>query len=590
MRVAFYGRVSTDDAQDPSLSIPRQLGKCDEALAPIGEKVSLTFWDVESGRKALDERGNGKRDWTAEVDVPRLGGLPEILASAKAGEIDAVIVESIDRLSRMTADGTRIERELEECDVALFAADEPLNSSATAILTRRVKQGVAEWYVRDLIERSRAGMEESVRQGWHTGGPAPYGYVLEPHPHPNPQKAREGRKKHRLVINPVRGPIVLLIFTWYVEDELGLGTICERLNSDLDRYPPPKRNRKDENGLPQTWSKSQLHSLLRNPKYTGYNVWGRHDKRRGRPVLRPREKWVWSATPTHEAIVPRELFDAVEERAKRNGRPARSTTPRHYPQRRRGRPGRLYVLRGRVRCGLCGRRMEGSHQKGSNWYRCQYARRRGDAAADVSGHPRVLGIKEDVVLDAVRSFMSERLFGPERLDLLRDELAEAASDGAWQERDSRLADLRAEEKQVQQALYRQSLRLEEHEDPEHPVLKLATQRIEELSGQAEAIKATISELEAAQPEEPRPEEIKTILAGIPDLREALAQADGEELIELLDAFDVAVSYDKPGRTLELSALLANDFVSSPNAKRPPGGRSQNSSIAGEGFEPATFGL
>lgn len=40
MRVAFYGRVSTDDAQDPSLSIPRQLGKCDLALEPIDEKAA----------------------------------------------------------------------------------------------------------------------------------------------------------------------------------------------------------------------------------------------------------------------------------------------------------------------------------------------------------------------------------------------------------------------------------------------------------------------------------------------------------------------------------------------------------------------
>jgi site-specific DNA recombinase len=58
---------------------------------------------------------------------------------------------------------------------------------------------------------------------------------------------------------------------------LGLGAICERLNSDLDRYPPPRRNKKDDNDLPQTWSKSQLHFMLRNPKYTGYNVWNRHD-------------------------------------------------------------------------------------------------------------------------------------------------------------------------------------------------------------------------------------------------------------------------------------------------------------------------
>jgi hypothetical protein len=130
-----------------------------------------------------------------------------------------------------------------------------------------------------------------------------------------------------------------------------------------------------------------------------------------------------------------------------------------------------------------------------------------------------------------------------------------------------------------------SLRLEEHEDPEHPVVKLATQRIEELSGQAEAIAATIAELEAAQPEE-----IEALLGNVPDLREALAQADSEELIELLDAFDVAVNYYKPGHTLELSALLANDFVSDPETKRPPGGRSRNSSIAGAGFEPATFGV
>jgi hypothetical protein len=123
--------------------------------------------------------------------------------------------------------------------------------------------------------------------------------------------------------------------------------------------------------------------------------------------------------------------------------------------------------------------------------------------------------------------------------------------------------LRTEDKQVQQALYRQSLRLEEHEDPEHPVVKLTTQRIEELSGQADVIAAEIAGLDAARPEEPRPEEIEALLAAVPDLREALAQAEGEELIELLDAFDVAVSYDKPGRTLELSALLANDFVSSP---------------------------
>jgi len=30
----------------------------------------------------------------------------------------------------------------------------------------------------------------------------------------------------------------------------------------------------DEMALRQTWSRSQLQAMLRNPKYTGYNVWG----------------------------------------------------------------------------------------------------------------------------------------------------------------------------------------------------------------------------------------------------------------------------------------------------------------------------
>lgn len=43
MKVTFYVRVSPDDAQDPSLSIPRRLTRCNEALRPIGEKVGITF-------------------------------------------------------------------------------------------------------------------------------------------------------------------------------------------------------------------------------------------------------------------------------------------------------------------------------------------------------------------------------------------------------------------------------------------------------------------------------------------------------------------------------------------------------------------
>jgi site-specific DNA recombinase len=562
-RFAFYGRVSTEDAQDPSLSIPRQLATCKRALEPAGGEIVARYWDIESGRKALQDRGSGAD--ASEVAVPREGGLTDLLEAAANGRpFDAVIVESIDRLSRMTADATHIERQLEDRDVALFAADEPMTANATAILTRRVKQGVAEWYVRDLIEKSRRGMEESARQGWHTGGPVPYGYQLEAHPHPNAHKAREGKKKHRLVPDPVRGPIVAMIFEDYCVRGMGLGETCDKLNRDLDRYPPPKRNRNDEMPLRQTWSRSQIQAMLRNPKYTGYNVWGRHDKRRGRPFQRPREQWVWSPAPVHEPLVPKELFELVEERARRN-EVRGENRPLDYAQRRGRRNGRFYVLRGRVRCALCGRRMEGTHQRNINWYRCRFEANRGNVAADVAGHPRALQIKEELILDELFEFMGRRVFGPERLRLLRDELARSVAE-SWREHDTQLARLRLELEDLDLALYRQTLRLEEHEDPNHPVVALATRRIEELSARRTSVEEAIHKLEKRRPDGARPDEIEAMLAAMPDLRASLKTADPGELADLLEAFDVTAVYDKLGRTLELGATVTPELV--PKNEKP----------------------
>ena len=47
VRVAFLGRTSTDEQQDPTLSLPRQLTNCTRAL--LSGMVMVThFYDVES--------------------------------------------------------------------------------------------------------------------------------------------------------------------------------------------------------------------------------------------------------------------------------------------------------------------------------------------------------------------------------------------------------------------------------------------------------------------------------------------------------------------------------------------------------------
>lgn len=235
--------------------------------------------------------------------------------------------------------------------------------------------------------------------------------------------------------------------------------------------------------------------------------------------------------------------------------------------------------------------MEGSHQKGSNWYRCQYVTRRGSIAADVADHPRVLGIKEANVLDPVLSFLARRIFGPDRLRLLHAELADATS-ATWREQDAELERLTSELRDIDRSLHRQTLRLEEHEDSDHPVVALAIQRIEELSTRKRAITEATDALKIERPAGHHPDEILAMLDAVPDLRPALHNATEQELANMLAAFDVTISYDKPNRRLTLTATIGPGLLPPPenDSDRPETGRSLMFGIAGAGFEPATFGL
>jgi hypothetical protein len=88
------------------------------------------------------------------------------------------------------------------------------------------------------------------------------------------------------------------------------------------------------------------------------------------------------------------------------------------------------------------------------------------------------------------------------------------------------------------ALYRQALRLEEHDDPNHPVVALAKHRNEELSGRRNAIDERTRQLKAAQPAGATAEEIEALLDSVPDLRPIMQQASPDELTELFAAFDL----------------------------------------------------
>ena len=118
----------------------------------------------------------------------------------------------------------------------------------------------------------------------------------------------EGRTKTKLVPDPIRGPIVHEIFSWRVTDRLGYREIADRLNSSLDRYPPPVSP--DPARRRETWSRSAVRDILSNPKYTGFMVWNRRATKKGGTAQLARDLGL-SDQPTHEPIVTRAMFDAA---------------------------------------------------------------------------------------------------------------------------------------------------------------------------------------------------------------------------------------------------------------------------------------
>ena len=92
-RYAWYGRVSTEDEQDPTLSFPRQLANAERLVAESGGRIVAHYYDIESGTRAYTARGSGGLAGF-DITIPRDGGLQELLADAarRPARFDRVIV------------------------------------------------------------------------------------------------------------------------------------------------------------------------------------------------------------------------------------------------------------------------------------------------------------------------------------------------------------------------------------------------------------------------------------------------------------------------------------------------------------------
>jgi DNA invertase Pin-like site-specific DNA recombinase len=406
-RFAFYGRVSTEDQQDPTASRGWQLQRAGQLLGDA-DSITAEYFDVGQSRSLPWKRR------------PASAALLEALRDPERG-FDAVVIGEPARAFSGN-EFSLVFPLLTHYGVELWVPEvggrvDPASDAHELVMA--LYGGMSKGERNRIKVRVRSAMgDQARREGRFLGGRPPYGYRLgDAGAHPNPSKAAIGQRLHCLERDDTAAPIVARIFAEYLAGA-GLYAIAEGLTRDRVPSPSahdPARNRHREG---KAWSKSAVRAILKNPRYTGRQVWNRQrrdevlvdvdDVALGHETkLRWNDKadWIWSNDETHEALVSTDDFVKVQEHMAAGVRRPASRKPRTTE--------RPYVLRGLLFCGICGRRMGGQHTHGDAYYRCRYPAEY--ALANEVDHPRTVYVREDDIVCDLDRWLTT-VFDPDNLD------------------------------------------------------------------------------------------------------------------------------------------------------------------------------
>ena len=527
-RFAFYGRVSTEDQQDPTSSRNWQLARWRQVIEQAGGEIVVEYFDIGQSRSL---------PWKRRPESARL---LESFRHPDRG-FEAVVIGEPQRAFYGNQFGltfpvfTHYDVELWVPEVG--GAIDPGSEAHDLVMS--LYGGMSKGERSRIKTRVRSAMAAQASiEGRYLGDRPPYGYMLDDAgPHPNPGKAAIGQRLRRLVPDPVAAPIVHRIFDDFLAGA-GLHRIATGLTGEGIASPSahdPRRNshRADSHGA---WAKSAVRAILGNPRYTGHQVWNR--QRRDEILVdvedvglghetkmrwNDKKDWVWSEQPVHDPLVSVETFEAVQASFTRN----RYATRRTPSKRRR------YLLAGMMRCATCGRRMQGQWNHGEAYYRCKFP---ADYGIDAQTHPRSIYVKESSVVSGLDAWLS-RIFDGVHLDDTCQMLAGVSAPDPEYER--RQAELRAKIADCDQRLakYRSALDLTDEVAPFITWIaevEKERRRYEDQLGHS-VPGGTLT-----------PSQVRKLIAELQTITEVLANADPTDKAELYRELGVSLRYHPDG--------------------------------------------
>lgn len=325
MRAALYARYSSDLQNERS---------ADDQLAALRQACAARGWTVSA--EFADRGVSG----AAVITRP---GVQALMRAAGAGDVDVVLTEGLDRLSRSQSDTARLFELLTFAGVRLETlSGGPVNQLHVGF------EGIRNsMFLTDLADKTRRGLVGRVNAGFSAGGRC-YGY--------------EVREKGVLAVSEAEAAVVRRIFADYAAGVSPV-RIAKALNAEGVAGP--------RGG---TWAPTAISGdrraqdgILCQELYIGVRVFNRRRYRKhpetGRrsSVLNPPEQWIRQPAPDLR-ILDDAAWNAVRDRQKTiTAQPAAmARTPKR-------------LLSGLLKCSLCA----GSMVLGGGVYRCANHKDRG---------------------------------------------------------------------------------------------------------------------------------------------------------------------------------------------------------------------
>ncbi len=319
--------------------LSKEDGDKEESNSVTGQKELIR--DYLSRHPELRERDMKVDDGFTGSNFER-PGFQEMIAQAKAGEINCIVVKDLSRFGRNYLEaGEYIEHHFPFLGVRFIAINDHFDSLHSHAESDEImvpfKNLINEAYCRDTSIKIRSQLEIKRQRGDFIGSFAVFGYKKDPGDH------------HRLIADDFAADVVRDIFNWKLD---GVSAIDIAARLTANGIPTPM-DYKLSQGMRYTtafrikerseWSAGMVLRILKNPVYTGVLEQGRvttPSYKVKRFVQKPRDKWA-IVENCHEPIIGKFEFETAQHVLAMDTRTAEAGQP-------------VELFSGMVYCGECG--------------------------------------------------------------------------------------------------------------------------------------------------------------------------------------------------------------------------------------------